>query len=167
MAAGFADVISALGVWLGGRKAVSPTAAVVAPSSGAGIAVPWPGHGRDDPNVPYAFQDPELVALVRRAVDEALKSECVPPRTERPEKRAEPPPIRYEPATDLEISSALSRLFSGPILSALDSMRAAAAIEASAKAVKLAEMWRIGDIARSAAAALSQDEEDALLAILL
>ena len=157
MSSGFADVLSLLGVWLGGRKAAVPPPLLRPTVAGGGRGI------RHD--VRYAFVDPDIEDMVRRALDH-LSDERQPPPAERP-RIASPDPV---PASDADIAEAIDRLFTAPMLAALDEKRRAAARSATTDAIRASEMWALEEArvaALAARIAQEQDQEDAILALLL
>lgn len=129
------------------------------PSTGAGALVP--GGRRDNPDAPFMRGDPDLVDLVRRAVEEVLG-----------EKRPvlERRPAAPEPSTQADVDAAIGELFLTGALSAVDATRRdtaarelAAALRWQEEQERMEQAWRVEE----ARAAWDAGEEDALLALIL
>ncbi len=168
MAAGFADIMAAIGVWLGGRVSSTP-----APSpSPSGTLHSGPGAyygGRDDRRSthPFDFRERATVEAVDRAIKHVLDQE----RAKQPRRRTEP----VETPTAADLASAVDRLFTERTLADL-----AAAERDAARALVDAAMHEIAwgnlasDIAflaaqedaRVMAAQDEADDEAALMSIL-
>ena len=143
----------------------------VATTTPAAAEAPSTGHGgivRDD-RIRYAFVDHDVEDMVRRAIDHVLEEDRpTTPKEKRPPRFVpHPAPV---PASDADIADAVARLFTVPMLAALDEKRRLAARAATLEAIRLSELWALEE-ARMAAylarEAQERDDEEALLAILL
>lgn len=166
MAAGFPDIISLLGVWLGGRVARVPAERAF-PSVG-GHVQDWPRHRSTEASwsVPPIFQEPDIVRLVKEAVDEVLdREEKAKPRVTE-QTVADKVEEVWDAIADADLADAIDRLFAAPSLIALAEDQRREAMTASAAAIRRAAEWREEDRLWSLSQARRRDDEEALLLLL-
>lgn len=161
MPAGFADIIAACGVWIGGRKAAvaTPAAAHAPVLRGRVYSDRSPtGHHR---TYAYDYQDEDALRLVDRAIKEVLDKERPTPR----KRAARVDAPAFQPSTE-ELTGAVEVLFASPALATLeaaDAAKARAAFDRALAQIEWDQAWA-DLVAREAAV---RDEEEAALLLLL